>query len=402
MATFLISGLLGALLCCRLFLGWRHSKTSQNNRFLSLENHPVTILPLKLPSLSPFWGLAVLALLVVFINRNLSFNDDLRSFGNPAEKMLETNRWIKKLIGKDGTWSMLIVHGNNVNQVLEHEQELLARIKEEYPDAKSQCLSEIIPSIALQERHRGNWMEAITNHREKFIQYFKKLGLPESRLDHMIDDLKVIKPQPWQTFRDLPGFRILELQMLEQSNVAYSCILLRGVQKDLLQKTLEGFDKTYLFDRVENINTLLRSYREETSKWLLLAGISTLLIQVLLLGFIRGTKVGLPPLLAIAITWAGLLIVHPEGINLFHILSSVLIWGVGLDYALMVNRNKVLEGSTILANSSSAFTSILAFGLLSLSESPVLASLGLTASIGISLVLVLSFLFRPKMHVSPS
>ena len=69
-------------------------------------------------------------------------------------------------------------------------------------------------------------------------------------------------------------------------------------------------------------------------------------------------------------------------LNLFHIMALFLVLGFGMDYGIFTNEMRDHSNVTLQAILLSAVTSLLSFGLLSLSEIPVVASFGITLLIG--------------------
>ena len=74
-------------------------------------------------------------------------------------------------------------------------------------------------------------------------------------------------------------------------------------------------------------------------------------------------------------------------------MALMLVLGIGLDLGIFLAETNEAP-HTWLAVSLSAVTSLLAFGLLALSDTPVLHHFGLTVAIGLSLVWLLAPLMR--------
>jgi predicted exporter len=76
-------------------------------------------------------------------------------------------------------------------------------------------------------------------------------------------------------------------------------------------------------------------------------------------------------------------------LNLFNLLALVLVVGIGIDYTLFF-AEQAQSQSTLLAITLSAMTTLLSFGLLSLSETHAIHSFGLTTLSGIFVAWLLS------------
>jgi predicted exporter len=103
----------------------------------------------------------------------------------------------------------------------------------------------------------------------------------------------------------------------------------------------------------------------------------------------------LPVYAAIAMTVA-CLVAFGAGLTLFHLVSLLLVLGVGLNYALFFNQvepGTPGERETSLALSVCFLTTVSAFGCLAASSIPVLSAIGLTVSIGCALSLLNAMLF---------
>src|SRR5690606_5499688 len=90
-----------------------------------------------------------------------------------------------------------------------------------------------------------------------------------------------------------------------------------------------------------------------------------------------------------------------EGITLFHTMALLLVIGIGLDTAVFYTEVGFNEESW-LASSLACSTSILAFGLLSLSAVPVLHQFGVIILGGILAAWLLTPLFFRPMAIAPS
>ncbi|MEI8649745.1 hypothetical protein P4S73_20665 [Paraglaciecola sp. Hal342] len=75
--------------------------------------------------------------------------------------------------------------------------------------------------------------------------------------------------------------------------------------------------------------------------------------------------------------------------NIFHLLGLILVLGIGLDMGIFMTESTSNE-QTWLAVSLSSLTSLLAFGLLAWSQTPVLHHFGLSVLIGLSVVWLLT------------
>ena len=151
-----------------------------------------------------------------------------------------------------------------------------------------------------------------------------------------------------------------------------------------------------LVSPVSTVNSLLSSYRSAVLTVLAVGGSVVALLLALFFGWRLALQIMLLPLascfLSLAVTgYVG------GSYSIVNLLAMLLIIGVGLDYAIFRAFTAACnQPATSLAIALSATTSILAFGMLSFSNTPLIASFGQTIAVGLSFAYLLSwFRFDP-------
>ncbi|MEP7068237.1 MAG: MMPL family transporter [Usitatibacter sp.] len=153
---------------------------------------------------------------------------------------------------------------------------------------------------------------------------------------------------------------------------------------------------TRLVDLKEVSTGMLESFRHEATRQALM-GVA--LICVLLaagLGSIRRAfRVAAPVAAALPITIA-LLVAAGQRIGVFHVVALLLVLGIGLNYALFFERpaaNETQRERARLAIALCSVATLITFGILALSATPVLRAIGATVALGAAVCLVLAALW---------
>lgn len=156
-----------------------------------------------------------------------------------------------------------------------------------------------------------------------------------------------------------------------------------------LAASTEGVE---LVNPIARINALLANYRSRVI--LLLA--TGLGIAGLLLALLGGWRPALRILVlpaASCLASLGLLGALQGHYSIVNLLALLLVIGVSLDYAVFREYSApAAQAATTLAITLSALTSILAFGMLGLSQTPVIADFGQTIAVGLAAAFALSWL----------
>lgn len=217
-----------------------------------------------------------------------------------------------------------------------------------------------------------------------------------------LDDVEAARRGSLFSFEDLRGSGLdLKVQSLLASREGEwnALIPLRGVRDPArlrsLAERLPAETNVIFLDIKAESDRLIGGYRAQA---LSLAGLGALAIALLLYVGLRDVRkalrVMLPVYAAIAITAASL-VAFGTGLSLFHLVSLLLVLGVGLNYALFFNQVKPgtdSEQGTSLALSVCFLTTFAAFGCLATSRIPVLSAIGLTVTVGCALSLLMSMM----------
>jgi predicted exporter len=152
-----------------------------------------------------------------------------------------------------------------------------------------------------------------------------------------------------------------------------------------------------LVNQTEDLSQLLGRYRTSVSE--LLALTLVLLAVGLALRYRHHSwRMLLPLMLAMTVALG---CAAMGGITLFHVMALLLVIGIGLDTAVFYTEGGFTPESW-LASSLACGTSILAFGLLSLSAVPVLHQFGLIILVGILGCWLLTPLFFRPAPIAPA
>lgn len=213
---------------------------------------------------------------------------------------------------------------------------------------------------------------------------------------------KTEEPVDMETFHGTALGLKLDSLLFMQEGRWVAVVPLRGVtDRQKLREGLTPWGKqqiSYLNVKEES-NRMVSTYRNETLRLLGWGGLSIGL--VLLVGLrapITVLRVMLPIGSAIMVV-AALLHALGERFSLFHLASFLLVIGLGLDYALFFNRRHgtlAERGRTVYGLVVCSTTTILVFGVLALSQIPVLRAIGMTTALGsLACLLFAAFLAEP-------
>ncbi len=398
MAVFSVTGLIGSWLSVVILFPMLTSNENREKlalaevlyrlraRFPMLKNNTLLII-----------GLVVLFLIstkIIFSSRSL---DDVRLLQTSSKSLLSEEQDVRDLLGINSSSKFILVTADSVEQSLQREEQLAAdllKLKNERVIEGYQLLSQKLPSLQKQKENRQLTRQL---YDKELANYFSKLKLSEEKLNAAqtaYDNAEeLLTSDRWLNLEVSDSWK--ELIIKHSEGEVATVIRLNGSIDKVASQQLRVLadSKKYLFyvDQVENISRLLAKYRSQIASWVMAAYIVILVV----LSFRYKTQVWrvmFAPVLSSVFTLAALVLIE-GGLNLFHFLALILVLGIGLDMGIFLYETKG-KPQTWLAVSLSTVTSLLAFGLLALSDTPVLYHFGLTVLIGLLFVWLLAPMVR--------
>jgi predicted exporter len=327
------------------------------------------------------------------------WNDDIESLSPVPPKAKQATEAMQIEMGVPDLRSLILIQGQTESEVLERSEQLLP----------------ILDRLVLEGKMGG--YDAISHYLPSQATQIKRLqSLPHRQVlesdIRWASNQKGFTPNAFQAFLDL-------VDQSRQLSPIDSRFLAQTVLNDRVQNLLIQLDQGWvglvpLYDikdpraipeTIEQLNLpsiryadlkeasskMLAHYRLEALSLLALSGILIYVVLSLGLGSsIKALRVLVPMLLASGTT-ACVMAVLFSGLNLFHLVSLMLVMGLSLDQALFFQRASEHREERIRTMQSllvCSLSSILAFGSLALSSTNVLKSIGGTISIGAMLAIL--------------
>lgn len=326
----------------------------------------------------------------------LRTSDDVRLLYHAPPSLRYQDDTIKHWIGSIDGSRFFLIEGNTEEQVLEREEKLRKQLKTLQAKGKLgfvQSISAFVPSLAQQKRDHALLQRVFAGPDQALAKHMQTLGFSKKAMTSVQRALKQpltqgLTVQQWLTTRTPAASKVL---WLGRTSRGFASIVMLGGVKETA--ALEAFDRpkggVHYVDKVGDVNKLFRRYRVLASWLVSLAYVMIFLLLLWRYGWHQARFVITPPLIAAG---AALAAVGATGqtLNLFHLLALLLVLGIGIDYTIFFAEAKERWQPTLLAVLLSACTTLLSFGLLALSQTPLLRSFGFVVLIGISVACFLA------------
>lgn len=315
----------------------------------------------------------------------LHYDDDIRQLQAMPQSLKQQEQFITQLSGLQSSQQMLVVTAANDEALLQRLEQLEPQFKawQRAGDIKGyQSLTQYLASNARQQQ---NYQLISTLYQQQGPVLSSQLKLNQTpKLDQAFDPVSL---DDYLAQSVSEPVRFLYVDQIEDK-VAGVVVLSELTQPEKIKAFAQTEGDISYLNKAEEISSLFANYRVKVMELLLLAVGVISLVLVKRYGIRHTGKILLPSLIACV---AGIATASALGstLNLFNLLALILIIGIGIDYTLFF-AEKARSHTTLLAITLSAMTTLLSFGLLSLSQTHAIHSFGITVLSGIFVAWLLS------------
>lgn len=316
----------------------------------------------------------------------LQANDDIRNLQSMDSKLKQEDQYIRSLFGQQQSSDYFVVRANSGPELEQQESKLVQQLQQ------LQAQGQIESFQAL-----GQWIPPLTEQQQnvKLLQQIPVTALKEyaARMG-----LKFADVQQWQ--QQLQQQPLLTEQVFQQHPLAFlqpnpteRLVMVSGVKQAKLLQQLES-EQIAFQQPVSTLSTAFAQHRQQAQHLLIYAVLGLALGLGLVYGRRSVMPLVLPVTLALVSTFAVQAWLGVE-INLFSIMGTFLIIGIGVDYAIFYRHGHDHPQVVGMALFLCMMSTLLGFGLLSLSHTYAIHCFGLTVLLGVIFSFVYATLLTP-------
>ena len=324
--------------------------------------------------------------------------DNIRLLINPPQDLREQEDTIRKLTGMDNSTRFILVEGHDAESVLQREEaagQKLAALRDRNPMFGFTGLSRFVPSQKQQQDDHQLLKHSLLENSvlETLLQ---NQGFAPSVAKQFRRDTQASMPLGFSEWMATPLSVPYRYLWLGQTSQGFASVMtLHGqIGREALETATQGLPGVTLVDKAHSVSILFAHYRQLAAWGLLLAVGMVLAALVWRHGIKLGALILMPTALALLLTPA-LLTYAGIALTFFHMMALMLVLGVGVNYAIFLKEAGSRAPAVLVGVMLSAMTTLLSFGLLSLSSMPALHQFGMALLLGVSL----AALFTPAVLI---
>lgn len=237
----------------------------------------------------------------------------------------------------------------------------------------------------------------------------KGIAFRPDAFEPFLRDVSATRAAPWVTRATYDGTALgwrLQAQVfpLEGRWVALTSVTGLADARRLAERVAaEGGGHTWLVDLKRLSSDMLEGFRREALRQASLGAVAILLLLAAGLRSVRrALQVAVPVAAALVLTVATLALMG-QRLGVFHLVALLLVLGIGLNYALFFERppeDAAERARTRLALALCGASTLITFGILATSSTPVLAAIGASVACGAAYSLVFSAVWARRPVIS--
>lgn len=334
--------------------------------------------------------LVLITLVIGFGLFRFQSDDDIRRLQDLPVELQTEHQAIQDIIGNDQAGQYFLIESTDQELALQAEERLVSGLDRLIADQALtgySALSSLVPSIARQTQNR-TWIAA-TLLDGQLADYLTGIGY-EAEAGYDSHASGFLVPS------DLSEFdAATRLMLTNEDGQSVQMVLLNGVQDlDALIALAERDDNVKFIDTTAEISATLAQYRLQSLYLLALASAVITIFLTLRYGVSRGLRIAAIPISAVILTPL-ILAILGSTFTFFNAIALILVLALGLDYVLFFAESTADHlHISFLANTLSALSTLLAFGLLTFSQQYAVHAFGVTILTGVTLAFLLAPLGR--------
>lgn len=364
------------------------------------------------------WAIIVLTLLLIvslFTYNKVQFNNDISKLNFEPQELKDAQLRLDALTNIASKSIYLAAYEDSEQGALQINDKIFEKLqilKAEGKVIDFSSIGSLIYSEKAQKERISRWnsfwnTNTIADTKANLIESGNKLGFKPNSFNAFYILLESnFKPLKITDYNALKTISIADYITTKDDFITATTLV--KVKDENAQHIVDIFKdqpQTIVIDRKHMNETFLGNLKNDFNK---LVGYSLIVVLLILLLFYRSLSLTLVTSIPIAITWLltiGIMGLFSLEFNIFNIIISTFIFGLGIDYSIFMTNGLLHEyrtGEKALATHKtsiilSVITTILGVGVLIFAKHPALYTISLLSIIGILSAIVISFTIQPQL-----
>ena len=360
-------------------------------------------------------GLGLVLIVSVFTYHKVEFNKDISKLNYEPAEIKIAMQHLDELTDISSKSVYLATYGKSVEGTLQLNDsihETLELLKEEGKISSFSSIGALVHSQRDQRKNIAQW-EQFWNEKRKdnlksnLIESGEERGFKPTTFNRFYtfldENFETLKPEDYQ---QIPSVLLEDYITTEADFTTITTLIkLENENTSDIKNIFKEIPNTIVIDRQEMNETFLGNLKNDFNS---LIGYCLLAVLLILFLFFRSFSLTLVTAVPIFLTWfltLGIMGLFHIQFNIFNIIISTFIFGLGIDYSIFMTKGLLKElrtGEKVMATHKtsimlSVLTTILGVGVLVFAKHPALYSISIVSIIGIFSAMITAFTLQPLL-----
>jgi 1-acyl-sn-glycerol-3-phosphate acyltransferase len=360
-------------------------------------------------------GLAFAGVAGIFVSGKDTFEKDLNSLNYMSEQLKAAEKHLSGISGDKLRSVYIVSTGKDLNEALKWNgiaQKKLETLKRQGKIQAFSGIGTLLPSDSVQLERLTKWNTFWTKERKS--QMISRLEMSGNSIGYNANAFSGIRSMINTTYSTLPSGKGKELCFALFSdwiNETHEMIMISGIakvtdqEKPFIYKEFSGEHRLVVFDRLNLTTRFVENVKHDFE---LLVTLSMLFVTLLLLISFGRIELAIITALPMFFSWIitlGFMGITGIRFNIFNIIISSFIFGLGVDYSILMMRGLMGKYKTGIDDMKtyrvsillSSTTTLIGVGALFFARHPALNSIALISVVGIISVVIISLSYQSML-----
>jgi len=354
----------------------------------------------------------LLSIVFYFTGKRTSFNENLMDMNYMTEELKENEKYLNDKTDFVLSSLFAISVGKTFDEALMESEQITVKLdsmKSNGTIADYFTITSLIISPEKQLQKIRNWNLYWEDKKDPLISVLYEKGQanryrPEAFNDFTNLITKEFTPIPLEKFSSLSRLYFSDYIITDPNiSAVVTTIKTEHSLKESVHEGINGSSSSFLLDRQKVTEGLFAIVKSQFGVLILLSSVIVFIILLLAFGRIELALISFVPIVLSWIWTIGIMGLFNIHFNIFNIIISTFIFGLGVDYSIFITRgllyklqynkdNVVTFKTSILL---SGITTIFGTGVLVFAQHPAIKSIALVSVIGITSAIFITFTVQP-------
>ena len=360
-------------------------------------------------------GIIILTVFLFVMARKVNFETDMNKLGYTSEKLQRAEQTLNNISDSSLRQVIIVSKGKNLDESLRNNEKIARKIEElqqrkiidQVSGVSSVLFSDSLQQIKMQ-KWESFWNEQRTEHIKNYItQSSKKLGFTEDAFSGFFSMLNKkyskINSQDFDYLKTHFAGQFVNED--GKNNFVLTLLKINPQKRDEIMAALPENEHTVVVETNSLLSHFIEIINRDFNTILLITSLLVFFFLLLSYGRIELAVIAFIPMLISWVWILGIMSLLDVKFNIFSIIISAFIFGLGDDYSIFImdgllqeyKKGVKLLNSYKTAVFLSALTMFIGVGVLIFAKHPALRSIALLTIIGMLSVVFLSYTVAPTL-----